>query len=238
MAGNVLSISFSPFHGDISDLWSSTTSLLTEDFSLDLSGAEIAELVHSDDDGWSLGASYQDLGLPVDEFLRLSQGAVIRGALRSLGLPLHSEISFFRDPPTLSGEPCLCLSFGTLLHRQLYPDVTEPHAEDHPKRALLQLCFALAEAIGTSAFIIEDNNDRLLRPVDLKEFAQFLLSRPTRTAQATDMTSRLALLDERIGYYQGIAPRYLKRSELAEAWHASGGKVGESIHGYVTVDLL
>ena len=237
MAGSVMSISFSPFKGEMLDLWVRTTTLLSNDFSLDIEAGEIAELV-LEDDGWSLGAGYADLDLSLEEFLRLSQGAVIRATLRSLGLPLHTEVSVFRDPPTLEGEPCLCLSFGTLLHRQLYPDVTQLDAEDHPRRALLHLCFKLVEAIDASAFIIEENDRRLLRPVDPAEFAQFLLARPVRTAQATEMQDRLALLDERIGHYQGIKAAYVTRAQMAEAWTGAGGQVSESIHGYVTVDLL
>lgn len=238
MAGDVISISFSPFGGDLPDLWRRVTALLAADFALDLEDSEIGELVHTDDAGWSLGAGLEGLDLSLEDFLRLSQGIVLRADLWSLGLEFHAELSFFRDPPTLAGKPCLCVSFGTILHRQLFPEIGQHNAEDHPKRALLRLCFALVETTETAAFIIESNNERLLRPVDPVEFAQFLLTRPERVARAIDMQSRLALLAERLGYYQGIASEYVSRAELADAWSASGVVVREAIHGYVTIDVL
>lgn len=179
MAGRLISISFSPFHGDMFDLWSRVTTLLLSDFALDLSDSEVAELIYDEDGDWALGVGFEDLDLSTEDFLRLSQGAVIRADLQSLGLQLHTEVSFFRDPPTVTGTPSLCVSFGTILHRQLYLDVTQLRAEDHPKRALLRLCFALAEALKTSAFIIEDNDNRLFRPLDPEEFVRLLLTRPT-----------------------------------------------------------
>jgi hypothetical protein len=223
----------------MADLWSRVTSLLTDQFALEIDDAEIVELVSGGSDGeWELGAGLEDLGLSLDEFICAATGMALRADLVSLGLCLHSEISFFRSPHMPSEMSCLCLSFGTLLHRQLYPDPSQMSAEDHPKRALLRLGFAVAEAVDAAAFLLEDNNQRRLRPIDPDEFARRLLLLPDMVAAAIDPAHREMLPRLPIPRYSAIDRRFVSREALAETWRLSGDVVHETTRGFVVVDLL
>ncbi|RJS27286.1 hypothetical protein DRW03_02630 [Corallococcus sp. H22C18031201] len=197
--------------------------------------AGLEYLEHEDD--WATGEAFDESQFSLEDFVRLNLGLALDCSLLSHSLKLHSRVSLFRYPPNFRGMPCLSVSFGTLLDRQLYPDVAQLRAEAAPKHALIQLCLSLASATQASAFIIYKDDESRLAPLDPKEFAQRLLSWPERTqgARAADV---LTVPDrERVGRYNGISRELLSCQALVSVW-GDEARIRETTSGFVTLDLL
>ncbi|HYO71755.1 MAG TPA: hypothetical protein VEU33_37325 [Archangium sp.] len=238
MSGRVINVDYSPFACDMIDLWTRVVDCLSAEFGLEgprgcLAGLEYLE--HEDD--WTTGEAFDESQFSLEDFVRLNFGLALDCSLWSHSFELHSRVSMYRYPPNFRGAPCLSVSFGTLLDRQLYPDVTQLDAEKAPKRALINLCQALASATQAAAFTVYKDDEGRLKPLDPEEFAQRLLNWPERTlgVQAADVLKMPPR--EKVGIYNAISKELLSSQALAAAW-GDGPGIRETTSGFVTLDLL
>ncbi|MBU8895143.1 hypothetical protein KRR26_05980 [Corallococcus sp. M34] len=238
MSGRSINIDYSPVDCDMVDLWTRVVECLCASFGLDdpqscLAGLEYLE--HDDD--WATGEAFDESQFSLEDFVRLNLGLVLDCSLWSHSLELHSRVSLYRYPPSFRGTPCLSVSFGTLLDRNLYPDVAQANAEADPKQSLIHLCLSLASATRASAFIVYNDNEGPLVPVEPREFAQRLLSWPERNRAARSADEIKMPSRDDVGMYNGISRELLSRQALVSAW-GEEARIRETTSGYVTLDLL
>jgi hypothetical protein len=238
MSGRVINVDYSPFAGDMLDLWTRVANCLSEEFGMQdprdgLAGLEYLER----EDNWATGEAFDASQFSVEEFVRLNLGLVLNCSLWSHSVELQSRVSLYRYPPDFRGAPCLSVSFGTLLDRQLYPDVTQLDAEEVPKQALITLCQSLASATQADAFIVYKDDEGRLKPLEPEEFAQRLLSWPERTRGARAADALKMPTSEDVGKYNGISKKLLSSRSLSAAW-GKGPEIHETPSGFVILDLL
>jgi hypothetical protein len=239
MSGRVINVDYSPFAGDMFGLWTRVADCLRAEFGLDdpsegLAGLEYLEAA----DDWVTGEAFDPSQFSLAEFVQLNLGVVLDCSIQSQSMELHSRLSLYRYPPRPRGTPCLSVSFGTLLDRQLFPDVAQMDAEEKPKRALVHLCQSLAHATQASAFIVYTDDNTRLKPVLPEPFIQRILSWPKSSAGAEGVMRELETPpQDRVGDYNGVSRKLLPLQTLEAAWGPRPA-IHELASGFVILDLL
>ncbi|MET0403996.1 MAG: hypothetical protein ABW123_16410 [Cystobacter sp.] len=239
MSGRVINVDYSPFAGDMFGLWTRVADCLRSEFGLDgpsdgLAGLEYLE----DEDEWVTGEGFDPSQFNLAEFIQLNLGVVLDCSIRSQSTELYSQISLYRYPPKPRGVPCLSVSFGTILDRQLFPDVAQMKAEEKPKRALVQFCQSLAHATQASAFMVYTDDNARLKPVLPEQLIQRLLSWPESSAGAEGVMRELETPpQDRVGDYNGVSRKLLPLQTLEASWGPRPA-IHELPSGFVILDLL
>ncbi|MFY0578725.1 hypothetical protein ACN28S_34515 [Cystobacter fuscus] len=235
----MINVDYSPLAGDMSDLWTRVAGCLGSEFKMQNPSDGLAGLEYlEDEEGWVTGEAFDASQFSLDEFVRLNLGLALDCSLWSHSTELHTRVSLYRYPPQPQGAPCLSVRFGTLLDRQLFPNVAQLKAEEEPKAALTRICQSLANATQATAFIVYKDDEEHLKPIDPEQFARRLLSWPKQSAGAEGLMRELETPPkERVGDYNGISRKFLSRQALEAVWGVRP-TIHETTSGFVILDLL
>lgn len=235
MSGRVISIFFSPSENTSRDLFKKVISCLAAKFGMVVSEAQICSIEYNAiDDDWVRVDSAEDDGeRAFFDFAKLHEWVSIDASLWSGAIELYSRIDVHPMSRT-DNRPCVTLSFGSNLHRQLYPEWGAMQAEEGPKKALTVLCLEMAEQIGATAFLIDFNDNGLLRGIDARELAMDMLHPEGKGEQVNyDVPYVIP------GRFMGVSDTLLSRDRLADAWGANANEVIRvTVSGYVVLDFL
>lgn len=229
MSGRVLSVFFTPFAEDLASLAAKIEGFLA---------AQAAEAAPPDDPtGWCTltpepGGGWaphqprpQDAGAWRDLLARAA-GAMWEGTARLRGVDLAVRIELFGQ----GSYTGLMATFGTLLHRQLYPDLGATGCAEEPASALVAFCLELCRATDGEAFLTATNDEGDRYVLDAETLRQGV-TEPDFLDHAPYPYEELRLA--------GWRARLVDRAPVAAAWGPRASEVvKQTPDGFVLLNLL
>lgn len=232
MSGRVLSIFYPPFEASLNDLTDSVSMWLQ---------AQNSAPSPITSTGWGILEQDEASGewIPMDELsdnlkdrrqaIKNHRGTFWDGTITMAGIDLFTRFSLFSQPQQLNTIG-FTVTFGAMLHKQLYPQPYQLDAEAIPTNAIRSACLGITKQLGAEAFLVNYNDNASLCTFDRQKLLHGMLN-PAQLEQQEFPLAGLLLA--------GILGKYVDRPTIARAWGKSGEKVvQQTTTGFILLNLL
>lgn len=234
MSGRTISIFYSPFEGESSLLVSKVIDYLTKYHALK-NPEEIFSTLEYDEveQSWYRGYGMEEDPNQIPEFVRQHYWICFNADLRSGSMDLHTTIEVHPMIYKTDERPCITFSFGTLLFTNLYPDLETHIAEEDVKQSIIRFCLGVAEAIDAKAFMVDVNDEGILKGIDPVELAKDMVD-PDGIHKGN--VDPMYTTD---GRYVGVLRSFVSKEEIIQGWGEGIQKrIQETTSGYITLDFF